>query len=88
MAEKTPKSLPSRPPPWPDPVSADARNIPPVHGDPPPWWWHILYDPAPPWWDQLKAPDKATLAAAHLAYERSMLQAKLIYIDKLMEVLK
>jgi hypothetical protein len=88
MTEKTQKSLPKRPPRWPDPVPIDPENISPIAADPAPWWWP-WYDPAPPWWwDQLEVADKAKVAAAQLAYKRSELKAKLAYIDKLMEVLK
>jgi hypothetical protein len=61
-----------------------------VVADPAPWWWHCpWYDPAPPWWwDQLEVAGKARVAGAQFAYKRAELQAKLAYIDKLMEVLK
>ena len=88
MPEKTPKPLPSRPPPWPDQFPSTLRSFlrwPRIRR---PWWPCPWYDPAPPWWDRLELPDQARLIAARLAYKRSELQAKLVYVEVLMETLK
>ncbi len=90
MTQKPRKAPSKQPPDWPAAVPVDPEKLTPVAADPPfppPWHWPP-YDPAPPWWDALEGVDRVAVAAAHLAYQRRVLEAQLAYIDKMMELLK